>query len=426
MTVKTLGAGRPVSSAAELDSGVYRVHGVAIGNNDVTVGKSGVPKRWTPEALQAAAETLEGQPIVKNHENRDVDAVIGQVTEAAYREDTGVVYEGELDDREIAEKVDRGRLQVSPRVFHRKVDELELDEDEGVLIIGENDIRRFDNLSIVTKGAAPSNSIDRGAAAALSQEQIAEEFDVELPEEPVETDEELEDDEDGQRDVGEIVRETLAELEAEDNDPSDDARQEDNEQSTRDADNSNLTMENEELMERLEAEARLADAPANELTLVPEHEVEELRSDNEELAEEKEDLEDEVEELSEAKEDLESEIEEMEDEIETVKEAYAKTLAASESALEKEDFMERFKVEELRERYEALQDSDDRGEELAPDPQSGDPDDPEEELEDELTPEEERRIEELEQQIETFENRGGAWAKSAEDAREELEELRGE
>lgn len=150
--------------------GPFTVHGVAIGDGDVTQGQSGITKLWTAEALRPSAGTLENKPIVKNHVNTDVDAVVGEVLKTKFVEGLGVVWEGELDDKDLALKVKRGRLDVSPRILHQPVDEMEEDEETGAKVVTE--VRKFFNLSLVPTGAAPSNSVSLGessevAAAAL-------------------------------------------------------------------------------------------------------------------------------------------------------------------------------------------------------------------------------------------------------------------
>ena len=139
------------------------VSGIAIGHRDETTGNSGTTKVWHGEALRSVVDTLEGKPIVANHTNDDVRQVVGEVSEADWSWDQkGVTFEGEIDDPEIAQKVERGRLDVSARVRHAPAEELS-DRDGKLHIKEPSDIRGFDNLSVVTHGAAPSNEIRAGA-----------------------------------------------------------------------------------------------------------------------------------------------------------------------------------------------------------------------------------------------------------------------
>ena len=156
------------------EDGLYPIHGVAIGNNDITVGqRSGEPKLWRPEVLEEAAETLAGKDIVVNHENQDAYMKIGEVDEAKYEEGRGVIYRGAIDDDELAEKIARDWLEVSPRIKHSKAHE----EIQGVKV--PESIRDFDNLSVVRRGAAGSNELTLGETEELSVEELQASFEDE-------------------------------------------------------------------------------------------------------------------------------------------------------------------------------------------------------------------------------------------------------
>ncbi|AGM11341.1 prohead protease [Halogranum tailed virus 1] len=155
-------------SEGEQDEPPYTIHGVALGSGDVTHGSSGIKKLWPGEELKKAAETLQGKNLVVDH-NNSASGVVGRVTKAGYKEDVGVIYEAELFDEELAEKVKDGLLEVSIRGYHIDVDEMEENED-GVKVVEGIE---FDNLSIVPKGASPSNSLEMGEHAELSVEELA-------------------------------------------------------------------------------------------------------------------------------------------------------------------------------------------------------------------------------------------------------------
>jgi len=155
-----------VSSLAE--GAPYTVHGVALGADDVTVGQSGVKKMWPASELEAAADSLKGTNLVVDHENT-ANGVVGRVTKAGYKNGTGVIYEAELYDEELAQKVKRELLEVSIRGFHADVDSLE-ENDDGAKIV--EDIE-FDNLSIVPTGASPSNSLEIGTHDELSRAELS-------------------------------------------------------------------------------------------------------------------------------------------------------------------------------------------------------------------------------------------------------------
>ncbi len=155
---------------SELSDGPpYQVHGIALGADDVTVGTSGVKKMWPAEELEQAADTLRGTNLVVDH-NNDADGVVGRVTKSGYKEGTGVVYEAELYDEDLAEKVKSGLLEVSIRGYHADISSLEEDDDTGAKVV--EDIE-FDNLSIVPTGAAPSNTLEMGAHAELSAAELS-------------------------------------------------------------------------------------------------------------------------------------------------------------------------------------------------------------------------------------------------------------
>jgi hypothetical protein len=148
----------------------YTVHGVAIGAGDVTLGENSA-KFWPAEALRRAAATLVGVPLTKNHDDERVEAVIGEVVDAGFDPDVGVVYEAEVDDRGLATKIARGRLEVSIHAVHADGGRT----DDGYMIAEQI---RFLDLSVVPRGAAQSNTIESGtsqseALASLSTDEVA-------------------------------------------------------------------------------------------------------------------------------------------------------------------------------------------------------------------------------------------------------------
>lgn len=151
------------------DDDIHRVHGVALGVGDVTRGMSGLRKKWTRDALSDSAESLKEKPLVVNHVNHDVDAVVGKVTEAEFKDGVGVIWSGELGDDDLADKIGKDWLDVSPRVIHEPVEEMEVEgeADDPVHVVSE--VEEFVNLSIVPQGAAPSNEISLGDHEDLMQ-----------------------------------------------------------------------------------------------------------------------------------------------------------------------------------------------------------------------------------------------------------------
>jgi hypothetical protein len=150
------------------DGPPYTVHGVALGAGDITQGASGIKKKWPAEELEEAADTLEETNLVVDHKN-NADGVVGKVVKAGYKEGTGVVYEAELYEEELAEKIENGLLEVSIRGYHADVSELDEDDETGALIV--EDIT-FDNLSIVPQGASPSNTLKMGEHEELTAAEL--------------------------------------------------------------------------------------------------------------------------------------------------------------------------------------------------------------------------------------------------------------
>lgn len=150
------------------DGPPYTIHGIALGAGDVTHGSSGVKKLWPGEELKEAAETLEDKNLVVDHDNT-VSGVVGRVTKAGYKDDVGVIYEAELFDESLVNKVKDGLLEVSIRGYHTDVDEMEDDAETGAKVVSDIE---FDNLSIVPNGASPSNTLEMGEHAELSVEEL--------------------------------------------------------------------------------------------------------------------------------------------------------------------------------------------------------------------------------------------------------------
>lgn len=162
--------------AAALEGGPpYVVSGVAIPDNAVTHHASG-QKVWTPDALRKAADTLadtsmsdrllgDGQAVIDHSESaRDS---IGTVTKSGYVDDLGVAFEAELSDRQIAESIANGELEVSPRTMHTDDEFLETD-DQGRHVVGGDDLTRLIHLSFDQSGRSPGNSVTMGPSDVLS------------------------------------------------------------------------------------------------------------------------------------------------------------------------------------------------------------------------------------------------------------------
>ena len=127
-------------------------------------------------------------------------------------------------------------------------------------------------------------------------------------------------------------------------------------------------MVSEELIERLEAEAKVSDAEPEELTVAVQSDVDESEQLVEELQSDVEEKESEVEELQETVDEMETEVEELRDEVQTVKDFYAEELAKDSDVLSEEEYVEKFDVAELREKFDSLEE-----EAASPNPGSADP-----------------------------------------------------
>jgi len=140
------------------------ISGVAVGPGDVTKGLSGDRKVWRADELERAADSLAGGDLKALHS----ETVVGEVVDAGYVPDKGVVYEARVDDDEIAESISEGRLTVSVEARHDDGGDVETDRGDAMSV---TDIE-FSDLAIVQHGAAPSASAEPGEAAALSPAEI--------------------------------------------------------------------------------------------------------------------------------------------------------------------------------------------------------------------------------------------------------------
>ena len=218
----------------------YTVHGVAVGANEVTHGSNGA-KFWPAEELRMSAQSLVGVPLTKNHDDRNVESVVGQIIDAGFESGVGIVYEAEVDDEDLATKIARGRLEVSVHALHGDGGRT----DEGELIV--EDVRFLD-LSLVPRGGSPANYVEAGDSpsevlASLSTDDVAGFFSTGS----TETDESMTDDTDEIEDEAELESdetesdETEAEVEA------------DHEEAELEEDLESLRAENQELRNELES-----------------------------------------------------------------------------------------------------------------------------------------------------------------------------
>lgn len=145
------------------DESAHRISGIAIGAGDITNGLHG-KKYWGAEELQEAAASLIGTPVKALHSEQEV----GEIVDAGYLPDRGLVYEADLTDSELAKGVDSGRLTVSIEASHHDGGSVETSRGKAMAATGIN----FTGMAIVQRGAAPSATAESGEAAALSPAEI--------------------------------------------------------------------------------------------------------------------------------------------------------------------------------------------------------------------------------------------------------------
>jgi hypothetical protein len=185
--------GTAVLAAADRDEEVFVVNGVAIGEGDTTRGMSGKPTYYGADVLRDAVDLLAGVPIVRDHPGAEktdegvrvtpqppVESILGEVTDAKYRDGVGLLWQGELDDPEIARQVERGRVAVSP-ILGRDLDQWSNEKEAYIA----SEITGFRDLGVVARGASPGASIEPGGtptqtAAAMSADALAAAFDQDV------------------------------------------------------------------------------------------------------------------------------------------------------------------------------------------------------------------------------------------------------
>jgi hypothetical protein len=313
-----------IAHLTETSEGDYphTVHGVAQGPDEFTNGLNG-PKYWPASELERAAPTLEGTPVYASH--GDEREQIGEVTQSAYQDSVGVVYEAGLEDAEIAEELSLGQREVSIETsVAGGVDE---HEETGAAILREWE---YVGLATPEQGAsegnytAPGSVGDNPAVAALSAGAIRGALTESITDEAVSP-------ETGQAEGMGVDATTTSDS-----------------QTTMTDDNNDPDVS--ALLERVDEK---------------DERIEELEA-----------------ELSE-KDNRIAELEDHGEEIEEVKQSYAAALAGEDTMLDEEDFVERFSVAELREKVDEREDA-----QLAdpePDVQAGSGTDTESEEEAELS-----------------------------------------
>lgn len=161
------------------DNSPWKVSGVAIPVNTIVNGGQNVSHFFPPETLEDAGDLLEGVNIVKNFHDLEgqanADQVIGEVTNAGFQKGVGLVFEGEITDVDIAEKISHGFLDVSPSPARRLG---EFDDDMGAQEVAQ--LTGFRDIAVVANGQ-PGAKVEMGpnpAVEALSMDALGRGFDT--------------------------------------------------------------------------------------------------------------------------------------------------------------------------------------------------------------------------------------------------------
>jgi len=127
----------------------FLIKGVALEPHAETLGASGVEKEWPEDELKEAVDTLVGRPVTKTNSTA-AENVVGQVTDAEWKDGEGVVYEAEIEDEEVAQKIQESQGELAPRLFHEAIGTAEIDESEEPQVV--EDIQ-FDTLFLTPQAS---------------------------------------------------------------------------------------------------------------------------------------------------------------------------------------------------------------------------------------------------------------------------------
>jgi hypothetical protein len=160
------------SDGDEDDGPPWRFSGVAVAAGDILHMDDGTPVLFTEEELRAAAETQQDEPLTVDHPRDDAgrpqyppptDETVGKVPKAGYLDSVeGVAYEATTHDEEIAQGVQAESYEVS---VHPTFELGEQDPETGAYKATNI---KFRDLSVVSKGDSPSNTVEWGPNQALA------------------------------------------------------------------------------------------------------------------------------------------------------------------------------------------------------------------------------------------------------------------
>jgi len=154
------------------DDGPWRFSGIAVAPGDILHMEDGTPVLITEEELRKAAPSQAGEPVTADHPMDEetgrpqyppsTDDTFGKIPKADYLDDRGVGYEMVVHDEDLARGLYAGSYEVS---VHPRFSADEVDPDTGALIA--EDIEFLD-LSVVSKGDSPSNTVNWGPSRELA------------------------------------------------------------------------------------------------------------------------------------------------------------------------------------------------------------------------------------------------------------------
>jgi len=156
----------------DTDDGPWRFSGVAVAAGDILHMDDGTPVLFTEEELRVAAETQTDEPLTVDHPRDDdgrpqypppTDETVGKVQRAGWLDDVeGVGYEATTHDETIGKGVQAGSYEVS---VHSTFKLGEQDPETGAYRAKNV---QFRDLSVVSKGDSPSNTVQWGPNQALA------------------------------------------------------------------------------------------------------------------------------------------------------------------------------------------------------------------------------------------------------------------
>jgi len=158
------GPARRCIDLGESESDGHTIHGVALATDDV-VRHDGTRIRWSPGALAKMAGTLESRPLTVKHTDSDPYATVGDITEAWFDESAEAVrFRANLADDDLAEKIESGLLELSPRAgLPEDLDALDRHDDGLSQLIERPDAGSFHHIAIVPRTERSGEHVRAGS-----------------------------------------------------------------------------------------------------------------------------------------------------------------------------------------------------------------------------------------------------------------------